>query len=50
MSWHINGVATRIQEVEPRAIYVHYLAHCTNLSLQQVGRQVLCIHEALNLL
>jgi len=49
MSGHINGVAARIQEVKPRAIYVHCLANCTNLSLQQVGRQVLCMHEALNL-
>jgi len=45
MSGHINGVTARIQEVEPRAIYVHCLAHCTNLSLQQVGRQILCIHR-----
>ena len=49
MSGHINGVAAKLQEIEPRVIYVHCLAHCTNLSLQQVGRQVLCIHEALNL-
>jgi len=38
VSGHINGVAAKIQEVEPRPIYVHCLEHCTNFSLQQVGR------------
>ena len=30
---HISGVAVKIQEQEPRAISVHCLAHCLNLSL-----------------
>lgn len=40
MSGHISGVAARIQECEPTAIFVHCLAHCTNLCLQKVGSQV----------
>jgi hypothetical protein len=39
MMGHINGVAARIQKDEPAAIYVHCLAHCTNLSLQTVCRK-----------
>ena len=49
MSWHINGVAAQIQRVEPGAVFVHCLAHCTNLCLQEVGKQILCIREALDL-
>ena len=49
MSGHISGVATRIQECEPRALFVHCLAHCTNLCLQKVGSQVMCVYESLNL-
>ena len=49
MSGHLRGVAARIQEIEPKAIMIHCLAHCTNLCLQSVGRQALCIREALDL-
>ena len=49
MSGHINGVAAQIQRVEPSAIFVHCLAHCTNLCLQEVGKQILCVREALDL-
>ena len=49
MSWHLTGVAARIQEAEPTPIYVHCLAHSTNLCLQAVGRQSLPIREALDL-
>ena len=49
MSGHLRGVAARIQEIEPRVIMFHCLAHCTNLCLQSVGRQTLCIREALDL-
>ena len=49
MSGHIRGVAARIQEVERNAIYVHCVAHCTNLCLQTAGKQLLCIREALDL-
>ena len=38
MSGHINGVAAQIQRVEPSAIFVRCLVHCTNLCLQEVGK------------
>ena len=43
MSRHLRGVAARIQNIEPRAIMVHCLAHCINLCIQSVGRKTLCI-------
>ena len=49
MSGHIRGVAAQIQEIEPTAVYVHCLAHSTNLSLQAVGKNVLPIRDALDL-
>ncbi len=49
MSGHVSGVATRIQEIEPTAVFVHCLAHCTNLCLQSLGKQSLCVREALDL-
>ena len=49
MSGHISGVAARIQECELTAIFVHCLAHCTNLCLQKVGSQVVCVQDSLNL-
>ena len=33
MSGHIRWVAARIQQSEPTAVFVHCLAHCTNLCL-----------------
>ena len=47
MSSRISGVAARIQSKEPSAIYVHCLAHCTNLCLQTVGKQTTLIRGAL---
>ena len=38
MSGYISGVAARIQEIEHTAIYVHCLAHSTNLCLQTLAR------------
>ena len=49
MSGYIGEVAARIQEAEPTALYVHCLAHCTNLCLQSVGKKIPVIWEALNL-
>lgn len=49
MSGYINGVAANIQKAEPSALYVHCLAHCTNLCLQTAGRQIGCIRDALDL-
>ena len=47
MSGHISGVAARIQNEEESAIYVHCLAHCTNLCLQTIGKQLVPIRDAL---
>ena len=49
MSGHVSGIAARIQEVEPTAVYVHCLAHSTNLCLQTVGRMISAVREALDL-
>ena len=49
MSGHISGVAAQIQEIEPTAIYVHCLAHSTNLCLQTLARKISAIREALDL-
>ena len=49
MSGHIRGVAAQIQREEPSALYVHCLAHCTNLCLQTVGRAIFPIRDALEL-
>ena len=49
MSGHHKGVAATIQGEYPTALYVHCLAHCTNLSLQAVARQSTCIRDALDL-
>ena len=49
MSGYINGVSAQIQECEPKALYVHCLAHCTNLCLQTVAREVEPVRNALNL-
>ena len=49
MSEHIGGVATLIQQVEDNVIYVHCLAHCTNLCLQSGAKSLLSIHKSLDL-
>ena len=33
MKGYIRGVNASIQQAEPRALYMHCLAHCTNLQL-----------------
>lgn len=40
MKGHIRGVAAIIQQAEPRALYVHCIAHCTNLCLQTAVKTV----------
>ena len=49
MSGHLNGVAARIVQDVPAAIFVHCFAHCTNLCLQTAGRQCVPIRDALDL-
>ena len=39
MMGHLRGVATRIEEQQPSAIKVHFLAHCLKLCLQSVARK-----------
>ena len=49
MSGHLRGVSARIQQCEETAVFVHCLAHCTNLCLQTSARKVPCIRDALDL-
>ncbi|XP_062512635.1 zinc finger MYM-type protein 1-like [Corticium candelabrum] len=49
MSGYLNGVAAKIQNDVPSALYVHCLAHCTNLCLQTIGRQCQPVRDALDL-
>ena len=49
MSGHLTGVATRIQKEEPKAVYVHCVAHSLNLCLQDCAKQCACIRDALGL-
>ena len=48
-SGHLSGVAARIEQGVPAAIFVHCFAHCTNLCLQSAGRQRVPIRDALDL-
>ena len=57
MAGHLAGVATRLQMEEPKAHYVHCLAHSLNLCLQECSakcstvRDVLSFtHELINLI
>ncbi len=45
---HVSGVGKRFLERNPAAIPVHCLAHCVNLYLQDVARDVTCIKDGLN--
>ena len=47
MAGHVSGVAKRIQEEEEAVIFVHCLAHCTNLCLQTTAKQVALIRDTL---
>ena len=49
MSGYLNGVAAQIQKDVPSALFVHCLAHCTNLCLQSVGCQCVSIRDALDI-
>jgi hypothetical protein len=39
MAGHVSGVSKRITDEEPRAVFVHCLAHSLNLALQESARQ-----------
>ena len=49
MNGYLNGVAAQIQTDTPSALYIHCLAHCTNLCLQTIGHQCIAIRDALDL-
>ena len=49
MAGHLSGVAKRIQDEEPRALFVHCMAHCLNLCLQECAFSCHCVREALAL-
>ena len=46
MSGHLNGVAARIQKEQPKAHYVHCVAHSLNLCLQDCGKNCISMREA----
>ena len=39
MAGNVSGVSTRIAEEEPRALFIHCLAHSLNLALQESARK-----------
>ena len=44
-----NGVAAKIAEIEPRAVYIHCAGHTLNLALQDCTKRINCIRDALEL-
>ena len=44
-----TGVATRVLDEQPAALPVHCFAHSLNLCLQDAGRNLVCIRDALEL-
>ena len=40
MARQTSGVARRIADDDPRAVYVHCLAHCLNVELQESARNI----------
>ena len=49
MAGHLNGVAAKIRQDEPRAHFVHCVIHLLNLCLQQSGKQSKPIRDSLAL-
>ena len=47
MAGHLSGVAVRLQREEPRAHYVHCLAHSLNLCLQECSCKCSAVRDAL---
>ena len=45
---HVNGVGKRFQEDNPAAVPIHCLAHCINLSLQEVAKTIKLVREGFN--
>ncbi len=49
MSGHLKGVAASFKVHNPAAIFVHCLAHCLNLCLQDAGKKCKVIRDALDI-
>ena len=49
MAGHLNGVAAQLKKDEPRALFVHCLAHSVNLYLQECARLSKPVSDALML-
>jgi len=49
MAAHLSGVAKRIVDEAPRAMFVLCMAHCLNLCLQECASICYCGREALAL-
>jgi hypothetical protein len=49
MSGCVSGVQKRIKEVAPSAEYVHCHAHCLDLALQEAGKKIPMVRDAVSL-
>ena len=49
MAGKLSGVAKRMLDDYPKAHFIHCMAHCLNLCLQDVSKNCTCIREALSL-
>ena len=49
MAGHLNGVAALFEKEEPKALFVHCMAHSINLCLQECGKQAKVIRDSLSL-
>ena len=49
MAGHLNDFATKFLQEEPKALFVHCVAHCVNLCLQECGKKSKVIRDVLSL-
>lgn len=47
MSGHISGLQARLREQCPGAMYIHCVNHSLNLALQEIGRQIQLVADAM---
>lgn len=50
MSGSVQGVRTRIQQLQPKALYVHCFAHSLNLSVQDAVRSIPLVRDVMQCL
>ena len=50
MSGSVQGVRTRIQLIQPKALYVHCFAHSLNLSVQDAVRSIPLVRDVMQCL